>query len=124
MKRCAIVVEWINCAWSVIYAILNGFARTHDEGNWGRKTVSWVVLYVTLRSLEWSFEYTISQSGKPGIETAAVIAAVMGPISLMQAAVIKFYFEANTRTEQIAAGQAPSPPAQIAVAATATTKGV
>jgi hypothetical protein len=123
-KRCDAIVGWIGCGWSVVGALVTGFARVHDEGNWGRKAVSYFTLFITYTSLKWSFEYTASQSGKPGLETAAVIGAVMAPIAILQAAIAKFYFEANTRTEQIAAGQPANPPQQVSLAATATTKGV
>ena len=122
--RCDALVAWIGCVWKIVGAVVNGFAHVHDEGNWGRKAVSYFTLFITMRSLYWSFEYTIARSAVPGSDTALVIAAVMAPVAILQGAIAKFYFEANTRTEQIAAGQPPTPPQQVSVAATATTKGV
>jgi hypothetical protein len=119
--RCSKVVGWIGCGWAVVGAFISGFAKVHDDGNWGRKAVSYFTLYITGHSLYWAMEYTISQTGKDGAGTALVIAAVMAPIAVLQAAIAKFYFEANTRTEQIAAGQPPLPSGSLSVTAKAVT---
>lgn len=100
---CDKVVIWVNCFWTISGAAINGLAKVHDEGNWGRKAVSYATLIATGRALYWAIEFA-SNSTRPGIEVAAIIAAVVAPLGIVQGAVAKFYFEANTRTEQLQAG--------------------
>lgn len=59
--------------------------------------VSLAILYGTVKILEWSFNFA-SHADRPGLEVAAIIAAVTGPYSALQAAAIKFFFEARTTT--------------------------
>lgn len=56
--------------------------------------VSLAVLYGTTRILEWSFQFA-SHADRPGMEVAAIIAAVATPYSALQAAAIKFFFDAR-----------------------------
>ncbi len=75
----------------MVGALILGLTEIHDKGRFGKKSLLYSTLALTFWSTRWSFEYTISQSGKDGLQTAAVIAAVLAPICAMQAAVFKFY---------------------------------
>ncbi len=107
--KCDKLVEYFGCGFRVIGGITTGVADLLDDGKWNKKAILYVTLYITIWSLRWAFEYTISQSGSPGIDTAAVIGAVMLPISGLQAAVVKFYLDESTRSKQIDSGQPTIP---------------
>ncbi len=55
------------------------------------------IFYGTVKITQWATMYAQIFETKPGIEVAAVIAAVMAPYMALQAAAIKFYFEARPR---------------------------
>jgi hypothetical protein len=101
---CQRVVGWIRCMYLVLGAFVLGLAEIHDKGKFGKKSILYVTLAITLWSLKWAFEYTISQSGKPGIDTAAVIAAVMAPIAGLQAACVKYYLGDSADQRRVDAG--------------------
>ena len=102
---CVRVAEYIGCGYTVAGAALNGIAEIHDSGKWGKKAILYVTLYVTLTSLKWAFEYSAGQGSRPGLDTAAVIGAVMAPIAALQSAVVAFYLRESTDSQRIAAGQ-------------------
>lgn len=57
---------------------------------------SLLILWGTVKITNWCMDYAGLNAGRPGLETAAVIAAVMTPWSALQAAAIKFLFDART----------------------------
>lgn len=58
---------------------------------------SLLILWGTVRITNWCMEFATHHGAeKPGLEVAAVIAAVMAPWSALQAAAIKFLFDART----------------------------
>jgi len=65
-----------------------------------KHAVSMAVMYGTISVTRWAMRFAEEQSklGCSGVETAAMIAAVLGPYSLLQAAAIKFYFDNRTPT--------------------------
>ncbi len=67
-----------------------------DERDIDKHAVSLAILYGTVKVVAWAMEYAGAHADKSGVETAAVIAAVSAPYMALQAAAIKFYFEART----------------------------
>ena len=86
-------------SWLCLVAI-----RTSQFWDWIDKrqidayAVSFLILWGTIRITEWAMDFADAQPGKSGVEVAAIIAAVMVPWSGLQAAAIKFLFDARQRT--------------------------
>lgn len=57
------------------------------------------IFWGTARLTEWAMVFAAAHADKPGIEIAAIIAAVTAPYMALQAAAIKFYFEARTPSQ-------------------------
>ncbi len=66
-----------------------------DDRDIDKHTVSVAVMLGTWRITEWAMVYAHT-SPRPGLEVAAIIAAVVGPYSVLQAAAVKFYFDSRT----------------------------
>lgn len=49
----------------------------------------WITMAMTISALRWSMEFAML-SDKGAIEVAAIIGAIMGPLSLLQGAVFNF----------------------------------
>jgi len=69
-----------------------------DKRDIDKHVVSIVVLYGTKILTDWAMAFATANAGKPGLEIAAIIAAVTGPYMVLQAAAIKFYFDARSTT--------------------------
>lgn len=65
-------------------------ARDIDKG-----IISLVILYGTWELTRWAMVYA-EYGERPGLEVAAIIAAVTAPYMALQAAAIKFYFDSRT----------------------------
>jgi len=63
-----------------------------------KHVVSIVILYGTWIVTDWAMGFAAATSiaERPGLESAALIAAVTGPYMALQAAAIAFYFKART----------------------------
>lgn len=59
--------------------------------------VSLGVFYGTVLITGWAMNYAEAHSNKSGLEVAAVMAAILAPYMALQAAAIKFYFDARSR---------------------------
>jgi len=58
-----------------------------------------VTLVLTVRVVEWAFDFSYDMETKlGGTDKAAIIAAVMTPWGLMQAALVKWYMELKGKT--------------------------
>lgn len=66
-----------------------------DERQIDKHVASLVIMLGTIKVVEWAMAFAVS-SKLPGVETAAVIAAVTTPYSALQAAALKYYFEARS----------------------------
>lgn len=66
-----------------------------DERNIDKHAVSMGIFYGTVKITTWAMAYASAETDKSGIEVAAVIAAVAAPYMALQAAALKFYFEAR-----------------------------
>jgi len=65
-----------------------------DNRDIDKHLVSIATFYGTVRITEWSIHFA-STSTRPGLEVAAIIAAVCAPYMALQAAAIKWYFESR-----------------------------
>lgn len=62
-----------------------------DQRQVDKHFVSLAILFGTIRITEWAMSYA-SGSARPGLEIAAIIAAVTAPYMALQAAAVGFYF--------------------------------
>lgn len=67
-----------------------------DKRDIDKHVVAWIVLYVTVYLLDWTLDYIYAHPDKSGVDLGLVVAAYMVPWSAVQAAVIKWYFEARS----------------------------
>ncbi len=67
-----------------------------DKRDIDKHAVSIAIMYGTIRVIEWAMAYAAAADGKPGLEVAAIIGAVSAPYMALQAAAIRFYFDART----------------------------
>lgn len=67
-----------------------------DRRQIDKHLVSLVILYGTVKMTEWAMGFAAALGAKPGLEVAAVIAAVTAPYMALQAAALAFYFKART----------------------------
>lgn len=81
--------------------------RSEDQG-WLTRGWDWIdnraidkhivsigIFYGTIIVTQWAMRYAELSAVKSGIEVAAVIASIMAPYMALQAAAIKWYFEAR-----------------------------
>jgi glycine cleavage system protein P-like pyridoxal-binding family len=65
-----------------------------DDRDIDKHTVSVAVFYGTVKITAWSMVYA-ETSSRPGLEVAAILAAVGAPYMALQAAALSFYFRAR-----------------------------
>lgn len=65
-----------------------------DKRDIDKHLISLAILAGTIIVTQWAMEFAY-WSSRPGIEVAAIIAAVVGPYSALQAAAIAFYFRSR-----------------------------
>lgn len=65
-----------------------------DKRDLDKHAVSLAVLYGTVKITAWAMQYA-TKADRPGLEVAAIIAAVSAPYMALQAAAIAFYFKAR-----------------------------
>lgn len=66
-----------------------------DKRQIDKHVLSVGIFYGTVKLTGWAMLYASTHPDKPGIDIAAIIAAVTAPYMALQAAAIKFYFEAR-----------------------------
>ena len=69
-----------------------------DERDIDKHIAAWWTFYMTYYILEWCLNFVWVYPNKPGLETAAIIGAILLPWTPLQAAVVKWYFEARKDT--------------------------
>lgn len=67
-----------------------------DKRDIDKHTVSVAIMYGTVKITGWAMLYADLANGKPGLEVAAILGAVLAPWMALQAAAIRWYFEART----------------------------
>ena len=60
--------------------------------------ISMLILWGTVRITDWAMGFVAAHPEVDGLKSAAVIAAVMAPLSALQAAAIRFLFDARSKT--------------------------
>ncbi len=79
-------------------------ARCSDAWDWIDKrqidayAISLAILYGTVIITGWAMDFVDAHPEVDGMKAAAVIVAIMGPWSALQAVAIKFLFEARSRS--------------------------
>ncbi len=69
-----------------------------DKREIDKHVISAAILYGTINVLAWAMHYAATNTDKAGSDVALVIAAVTAPYMALQAAAIRFYFDARTPT--------------------------
>ena len=69
-----------------------------DEKRVIRRAVLFLMLYWTGTTLAWSIHFA-ETSLRPGVDVAAILAAIWGPMGLLQGAVFAFYSKARSAEE-------------------------
>lgn len=77
-------------------ATLSLFWDWFDQRDIEKHTTASAVMYVTYKVIFWSMSYAELAVNHPGLDIAAVIAAVNAPMLALQAAVVSFYFKSRT----------------------------
>jgi hypothetical protein len=87
-----------------------GLTDIHDRGKFGKKTMLYAAGWLTWTASKWAYEYTIAEAGKPGLETAAVLGAVLTPIYGLTGWVFKSYLgdSADQRRANAVAPETPN----------------
>ena len=66
-----------------------------DERDIDKHVMSAAIFYGTVLVTRWAMNYADVHADSSGIEVAAVLAAVMAPYMALQAAAVKYYFDAR-----------------------------
>jgi len=66
-----------------------------DKRDIDKHLVSLGIFYGTIKLTTWGITFAERLIDKPGLEVAAIIGAVLAPYMALQAAAIKFYFDAR-----------------------------
>jgi hypothetical protein len=66
-----------------------------DKRDIDKHVLTMGIFWGTVKLTSWAMAFTSQHPDKPGIELAAIIAAVTAPYMALQAAAIKFYFESR-----------------------------
>ena len=74
---------------------LSEFWEWVDKRQIDAYVISLAILYGTVRITDWAMEFVDRYPDIDGLKAAAIIAAIMAPWSALQAAAIKFLFEAR-----------------------------
>lgn len=71
-------------------SLLDKFWVQLEKGQVVRRIAFFGMMYLTWITYQWVFAY-ISSLGLGGLEGGILVGAILGPVSALQAAVIKFY---------------------------------
>lgn len=66
-----------------------------DKRDIDKHIVSLVILYGTVYVMKWAMNFA-ETGDRPGLEIAAILAAVTAPYVALQTAALKFYFDSRT----------------------------
>jgi len=66
-----------------------------DKRDIDKHVVTIYILWGTKVLTDWAMVFAVTNATRPGLEVAAIIAAVTGPYMALQAAAIKYYFESR-----------------------------
>jgi len=95
------VAEGIAIGWETIHSFTQGLFKTLDDGRVNRRAVLWFAIYCQYEALKWSISYanlTLATEGfSDFMGAAAMIAAILTPVSGLLGAAIKFYNDGKTK---------------------------
>lgn len=80
-----------------------------DQRDIDKHVLTLCIFWGTARLTDWAMVFAAAHAAKPGMEIAAIIAAVTAPYMALQAAAIKYYFEARPTTLVPAPPPGPAP---------------
>lgn len=85
-----------------ISGVLAWLARLLDEGGWVRRGVLGISIYATWKAMLWSMSYAEAHADRPGVDVAAVVAAVTAVPGGIASFAFKWYLESrcSAATEQ------------------------
>lgn len=81
--------------WTLLQVHFKNIWKILDEGRIIRRAVLFLTLYLTYLSINWSINFA-SSADKTASDIGLIIAAVNGPVAVLQGFVTKFYFEARS----------------------------
>jgi hypothetical protein len=88
------IIRHIDSFWLVVDAITRGFYDQLHKGSLIRRGLLGIAAYMQVYALLWCFEYATTSTHDP-LAIAAVIGALLTPVSALFAAAIKFYNDAR-----------------------------
>lgn len=80
---------------NVVHRATTSFLEFLDNRFVFRRVAFCWMMWLTTYASMWSFDFARSTAYSNGVEMAAVIGAVMGPIAVLQGAIFKWYQEAR-----------------------------
>lgn len=66
-----------------------------DDRDIDKHVASWIIFSGTVQIVQWAMHFA-NTADRPGIEVAAIVAAVCGPYMALQAAALKWYFNVRS----------------------------
>ena len=86
------LTEYIDNGWNIVHALMSGVWLQLQEGKIIRRMVLGIAAYLQYKAIVWAMVYaTTLPAGTNVIDAAAMVAAILTPISGLFAAAIKFY---------------------------------
>ena len=81
-------------------AVIGAFWDWFDRRDIDKHIVSIIILSMTWKLVAWFMHYAELNTGKSGVEVAAVLGAIGVPYMALQAAAINFYFKSRPTTTE------------------------
>jgi hypothetical protein len=91
------MTKFFNAVWKFFDLSVGGVFRFIDRHGISRSVTLWMSVYATADSYLWAKRFA-EFSTRPGIEVAAIIAAVLGAVTGLQGWVLKLYIDGRTPT--------------------------
>lgn len=83
-----------------ILSVIMDFIDTHAIV---RRIAFFVMLWITVKTSFWTLDFAWN-SGRPGMDVAAILAAIWAPLSALQGAMFKFYDSGRNAVTQATPG--------------------
>lgn len=95
-----VIINFINDVWDVADAFLERVYEQLHKGHLVRRTILGIAAYLQTYALFWCFEYATTSPHEP-MAIAAVVGAVMAPVSTLFGAAIKFYNDGRKQSSEV-----------------------
>lgn len=86
---------FFNWLWQLLDLSVGGFFRFVERHSISRSVTLWLSIYATADSYLWAKKFA-EVSTRPGLEVAAIVAAVLTAVTGLQGWVFKLYIEGRT----------------------------